>query len=528
MKKNANPLIDRFGQTSIKHKAFYNRFLFILFLMVLVVGAFLPISKANAAQLKAGVAKVNITNTESAGLIHDSLYVKALVIEYGATRAVIISVDAIAIAGIGTFNNDYLANVRSQIQNDLNIKPQNILVNASHLHGAGYRVCPDVEKRTIEAVKDAFKNMVPVNVGAGTGYEDRIMENRRLKLKDGSEWTIRHANPLPPDDDVIAVGPIDPEIGILRLNRKNGKTLAIVYNFACHPYQGIPSRRITADFPGIASQVIEDNLSEGTIALFLQGCSGDITTVLYKDVNSPRDAVSLGNMLGISTLQAIKKIENTRNKNLNVISEIIKLPRRTDIPQRIDSLNAEQEKLLHSLKGMSLNLKTFIPLYIKYNLYGEYPSYYSHRYINEKILGRNGLEVMDDINRKHIDKYLRNIYTMERLARIQTNLDMLKNRQAINEASGEKTIDAEVQAMRIGDFVLITFPAEVSVQVGLNIKNRSPYEFTFIAGYSNGYIHYAPTSEQYKSGGYEVANCLLAPGWQKIFEEKVLEILKRI
>ncbi len=483
---------------------------------------------ASAAPLKAGVAKVNITNTESAGLIHDSLYVKALVIEYGATRAVIISVDAVAIGEAGSISNDYLANVRSQVQKDLNIKPLNILVNASHLHGAGYRVCPDVEQRTIEAVKIAFMNMVPVSIGVGTGYEDRIMENRRLKLKDGNEWTIRHANPLPPDEEVIGVGPIDPEIGILRLNRENGKTLAVVYNFACHPYQGIPSRRITADFPGIASQVIEDNLSEGTVALFLQGCSGDITTVLYKDVNNPRDAVSLGNMLGISTLQALKKIECTRGGNLNVISEIIKLPRRTDIPQRIDSLNAEQEKLLHSLKGMSLNLKTFIPLYIKYNLYGEYPSYYSHRYINEEMLGRNGLEVMDDINRRNIDKYLRNIYTMERLSRIQTNLAMLKKRQAMNEASGEKTIDVEVQVIRIGNFILVSFPGEVSVQVGLNIKNSSPYEFTFIAGYSNGYIHYAPTSEQYNAGGYEVANCLLALGWQKIYEEKVLEILKRL
>ena len=93
----------------------------------------------------------------------------------------------------------------------------------------------------------------------------------------------------------------------MRLDKKSGKTLAVVYNFACHPYQGIPNKGTTADFPGFASKVIEDNSSEGTIALFLQGCAGDISTVLYKDVNNPRDAEQLGNMLGLSTMQALKK-----------------------------------------------------------------------------------------------------------------------------------------------------------------------------------------------------------------------------
>jgi len=56
----------------------------------------------------------------------------------------------------------------------------------------------------------------------------------------------------------------------------------------------------------------------------------------------------------------------------------------------------------------------------------------------------------------------------------------------------------------------------------------SPYEFTFVAGYSDGYIHYAPTAEQFKGEAYEDTNCLLAPEWQMIYEEKVLEILKKL
>ena len=78
--------------------------------------------------------------------------------------------------------------------------------------------------------------VIPVNVGVGTGYEDRIMENRRLKLKNGKEADVRHAYSLVPDEEVAGIGPVDPEIGILRLNRKDGRTLAVVYNFAVHPH----------------------------------------------------------------------------------------------------------------------------------------------------------------------------------------------------------------------------------------------------------------------------------------------------
>jgi hypothetical protein len=499
----------------------------LILLLILVLGS-LSADPVNATQLKAGVAKSNITVTGPGHIIHDSLYVKALVLDDGLTRIAIISIDAIAIGGIGSIDNDFINKVRSQIQRDLNIKPANVLINASHLHGAGYTVVSDVDKRTVEAVKRAWKNRTPVTVGAGIGYEDRIMENRRLELKNGKNWTIRHANPNPPDEEVTGIGPVDPEIGVLRLNRVNGKTLAIVYNFACHPYQGVPDKGTTADFPGFASRLIEDNLGNDATAIFLQGCAGDISTVLYKDVNNPRDAEPLGNMLGLSTLQAIRKIQNTESGNLNVIDEIIKLPKRTDIMQDIESLESEQENLLQSLRSTSLNLKTFIPLYIKYKISENFPSDDSHRYLIEKMTGRNDLEVLDIDNRKNMAKYISNIYAMEKLARIQENMYYLKEH---NEASDEKeknTINVEIQALRIGNFVLVTFPAEVSVQVGLNIKKSSPHKFTFVAAYSNGYIHYAPTAEQFKGEAYEDTNSLLAPEWQSLYEKKVLEILKKL
>src|SRR4029450_2145847 len=95
-------------------------------------------------------------------------------------------------------------------------------------------------------------------------------------------------------------------------------------------------------------------------------------------------------------------------------------------PGPTESLQAEQTKLLKSLKGTTLNLKTFLPLVVKYDLAGEFPSYSSHRYLHEKKLGRADLSKLDADNRRHIKEYIENIYTMEQLTRVQTNLALLK------------------------------------------------------------------------------------------------------
>jgi len=187
-------------------------------------------------------------------------------------------------------------------------------------------------------------------------------------------------------------------------------------------------------------------------------------------------------------------------------------------------------KLLQSLKGTSLSLKTFLQLSVKYNVSGEFPSYYSHHYLHEKELGRNDLSKLDADNRRHMKEYIENIYTMEQLTRTQTNLALLRKHQAQNVAAGKKTVDVELLGVRIGDFALVTFPGELTVRIGLNIKKKSPHELTFVAGYTNGYIYYAPTAEQLRNvgGAQEDSDCILAPEWQALFEAKAAEILTRL
>ncbi len=480
---------------------------------------------ADAANLSAGVAKVDITDRE-AGPVNDPLYVKALVLRSETKTIAIVTVDAVAIGEIGRIKNDYLSKVRTRLQQELGILPTNILINASHCHGV---VTEDVDERTIQAVKLAAKNLVPVRIGVGVGHEDRIMENRRLKLKSGKEADVRHAYSLPPDDAVAEVGPVDPEIGVLKLDRLDGRTLAVVYNFAVHPIQGVPSGGNTADIIGFASKVIENNLSDGTMALFLQGCGGDLNPVLYKDVDHPRSAEPLGNMLGLSTLQAVRKIECRDTDRLAVISETISLPR-GDRTERIFAMEAEQKRLTQSLKGTSLNLKTFIPLAVKYNLSEQFPSYYSHAYLHEEQLGRDDLRKHDAENRRNMKQYIENIQIMEELTRVQTNLELLRKHQRSLIDSGKRTVDVEIAAIRVGEFVLATFPGELTVPIGLNLKKLAIHQHTFVAGYTNGYIYYAPTAEQLLNPGnaQEDCDCILAPEWQELFERKIAAMLARL
>jgi hypothetical protein len=49
-----------------------------------------------------------------------------------------------------------------------------------------------------------------------------------------------------------------------------------------------------------------------------------------------------------------------------------------------------------------------------------------------------------------------------------------------------KPLEVEVVGLRVGDFVLVTFPGELTVEIGLNIKKKSPHKHTFVAHFCRG------------------------------------------
>ena len=340
---------------------------------------------------------------------------------------------------------------------------------------------------------------------------------------------MRRAYSLPPDAEVVGAGPIDPEIGILRLDRTDGRPLAVVYNFAMHPIMGASNGGNTADITGFSSKVIEDALGHGAMALFMQGCGGDINPAFYKDLDSPRDAEPQGNRLGISVVRALGRIPAREAGSLKRINQVLTLPR-ADHAERIANLEAQQRRLVKSLRSTYLNFDTFLKLNSKYSLSPKFPSTNSLSYLNEKAIGRKDFVKLDAMNRARMQSYLRNVMAMESITRIETNLVLLRKHQANNLKAGKRTIDVEVVGLRVGDFVMVTFPGEVVCQVGLNIKKASAHRHTFVAAYTNGYIYYCPTAEQMKSAGaaQEDSECLLGPEWQKLWETRAARLIAEL
>jgi hypothetical protein len=83
------------------------------------------------------------------------------------------------------------------------------------------------------------------------------------------------------------------------------------------------------------------------------------------------------------------------------------------------------------------------------------------------------------------------------LTRNNANIALLKKHQADNLAATKRAIDVEVMGVRIGDFVLVTFPGELTVPIGLGIKERSPHKPTLTSRISSAaaFLKKCPSGE---------------------------------
>ncbi len=243
-----------------------------------------------AAGLKAGVAKVDITpplglpmwgyfdrKTPSKAVL-DPLYSRVLVLEAGDTRLALVALD------LGrTFGPASLERLREAVKKSSGISC--LLVAASHTH-AGPVIQddypsgdqPDWEKAVLDkvarAVGEASAHLVEAQLGVGRGSV-HIGYNRIRVSTDGSV-SMFWSNPTK-----VATGPVDPTVSVLRVDRADGKPLAVLVNYSCHPVVfGADNLQYSADFPGVMTQVVEKALAPAdgseAICFFLQGAPGDI------------------------------------------------------------------------------------------------------------------------------------------------------------------------------------------------------------------------------------------------------------
>lgn len=116
-------------------------------------------------------------------------------------------------------------------------------------------------------------------------------------------------------------------------------------------------------------------------------------------------------------------------------------------------------------------------------------------------------------------------------ARAETIIDVFrKMRRELAPIQGT-TRETWLQVMLIGDVAIVGVPAEFFTKLGLDIKNRSPFRYTYIAELANDWIGYLPDLDAHHLGGYQVWTGLhsyTAPGTGERMVDEVVDMLTEL
>lgn len=403
--------------------------------------------------LRAGIARVSITPYVGAWMagfagrdhgcegIHDDLHARALVLQAGETTVGLVGCDLIGLSP------ESVARVRERVEAECGIAAERVMVACTHTH-SGPTVGPlrhpglDVElvhviERTIAgAVVAASRSLVAASLGVGKGTTS-IGINRRERQADGSMRLGKHPE-----------GPIDPEIGVLRVNDAHGRALAVAVTHSCHPVTlGGSNYWISADYPGQVAALLEA-VHPGAVCPYFNGTCGNINSTPVGGTFA--DVRRLGLIAGSEAVRVAEQIETAADVGLAVRSVVVDAPL-AELPPA-DELRAwlaeHEAQLDREVAGGRIS---------PFRRENDLPSMWA----------RDALRVLE-------------------------------------EGAVETTRAVELQALRLGDALLVTTPGETFVEIGLAIKAASPVTNTFVLGYTNGNVGYIPTAAAFAEGGYEV------------------------
>lgn len=76
-----------------------------------------------------------------------------------------------------------------------------------------------------------------------------------------------------------------------------------------------------------------------------------------------------------------------------------------------------------------------------------------------------------------------------------------------------KPLTAEVQVITVGrELAWVGLPGEVFTELGMAIKNGSPFPYTIVSSLANDYLSYFINRKAYAEGNYEAVVTRFAPG----------------
>jgi hypothetical protein len=422
--------------------------------------------------LRAGAAQVDITpraGTQLAGdigrrrpaeLVIDPLFAKALVLESGARKICLVSLDLTAVSTrcadeIRRRAHEELgfesgAVMVHDVQNHaapalgnfmLSDRAPHIPPEHSWLRGGDEDYEPIAIERIVEAIRQANSALEPVRVGAASGIEGRVAFNRRFVMRDGTTST----HPAPGSPLIRHVeGPVDPELGVICFATESLRMVALLLHFTCHPCHGYPHRFVIGDWPGVWCENMQQVYGHGVVPLVINGCCGNIHHRNHLDPHQVDDYRQMGQILTETSHEVLKGMTYRDDVQLDWRSKVIPIPLREPAPAEIESARA---------------------------MLAQYPG---PRWTDESH------------TRVDWDWYF--------AVALMDHVDLRKRKP---------TFDCQIQAFRIGDAAIVGIPGEPFVEGQLQIKLESPAYPTYVAHHCNVLTGYIPTRRAFEGGGYE-------------------------
>lgn len=469
-------------------------------------------------RLQVGVARATITppvgivlagalrEGHSRGIERD-LTATALVLSDGAAKVALIALDAIRLSPTGA------RELRERVGSRLGIPVSHVLVNTSHTHAVPD--APDWQEYAAElgpaeaaqvrtywagvfdqvvgAAQAADLQQRPARAGVGIGSV-RIGVNRRERLPDGTMVLGENPN-----------GVVDPSVGVVRFDALDGRPIALLLNYACHPdVLGPKSDLISPDYVGAARATAE--AITGATVVFFQGAAGDIDPRcgIVLGADGVEEMRRLGTELGCEAARVFQGINTSRRRDQRVAwqsaASVVTAWVYTDVSgPSVEFLGATTRTLTMPLRPL--------------------PDEEAAR----RVLSECQAALEATLARP--STLPERLVARRRVRWAELQLDAVL-------ASAKPSLELELQAIRLNDLAIVAVPGELFVEIGLAIKARSPLPHTFVFGYSNGTYFYIPTAEAFQYGGYEVESYRNyhqpagpTPVWEAILTKAAIELI---
>jgi hypothetical protein len=463
-------------------------------------------------ELTVGVARADMT--PPVGIAHASwgaqtheraagvdlpLSVTALAISDGEQTTVTISLEVVIL-----WSEDDVAAIREATTDLTGVPEEHVRVSYTHTHSGP---CVNRENwfeegdEMVDAYLDslidkaagtaweAVESMEPARVAAGTGHSE-IAVNRRFKRPEDGRVIVGR-NPE---------GPVDHEVGVLRLDTVAGEPLAAVVNYACHPITvGPDNDLITPDFPGVVKRVAEE--STGATCLFLQGAAGDVGPVRGVAKHGIDEYKPLGRRLGHEVARVWWSLEPDGREERYVETLESGAPLAV---YEYDCGNRPDRSHQVVSYDLELPLRDFPPL-------KEVQADYREKTAELRRLRESGASESE----------------IQAQAMECRRAELRRGR--VETFGGQSETTFELQAFTLGgDIALVSMPGEPFVRIGMEIKEESPFEHTLFSGYSNAKHAYVPMPEDYEHGGYEVNTTPFTSEAAGIVVEETLSVLRNL